>query len=126
MRVKPILKQAAEQERLDKMSPEDFMLEQLGLKVEPINRPAPKQIINEFGQIVDEEAQTPAPDPVKDYAVGQVQSAQNVGQLGLDDYADYLMQDPSVARVEQKRSECCVYWRETSLASTGEKSPSCG
>jgi hypothetical protein len=104
VRVKPILKQAAEQERLDKMSPEDFMLEQLGLKVEPINRPAPKQIINEFGQIVDEEAQTPAPDPVKDYAVGQVQSAQNVGQLGLDDYADYLMQDPEMAaQVLQQR-----------------------
>jgi hypothetical protein len=104
VRVKPILKQAAEQERLDKMSPEDFMLEQLGLKVEPINRPAPKQIINEFGQIVDEEAQTPAPDPVKDYAVGQVQSAQNVGQLGLDDYADYLMQDPKMAaQVLQQR-----------------------
>jgi hypothetical protein len=106
VRVKPILKQAAEQERLDKMSPEDFMLEQLGLKVEPINRPAPKQIINEFGQIVDEEAQTPAPDPVKDYAVGQVQSAQNVGQLGLDDYADYLMQDPKMAaQVLQQRPE---------------------
>jgi hypothetical protein len=137
VRVKPILKQAAEQERLDKMSPEDFMLEQLGLKVEPINRPAPKQIINEFGQIVDEEAQTPAPDPVKDYAVGQVQSAQNVGQLGLDDYADYLMQDPKMAaQVLQQRPElpglnkndqgACVYWRETSLASAGEKSSSCG
>ena len=104
VRVKPILKQAAEQERLAQMSPEDFMLEQQGLKVEPINRPAPKQIINEFGQIVDEEAPTPAPDPVKDYAVGQVQSAQNVGQLGLDDYADYLMQDPKMAaQVLQQR-----------------------
>ena len=97
-RLKPVVAQAKEQARLAGMTPEEFMLEQQGLKVAEPTKVAPKQVINEFGQIVNEEKEKAAPNPVQDYAVQQVQAAKESGQLGLGDFADYLMQDPEMAR----------------------------
>lgn len=96
-RVKPLVAQVQEQQRVEKLSPEEYMLEQTmqgGRGAAPV--PTGGRMKGALG--VNEVPEAPKPDTrTADYAVGQIQSAQNAGYLGLDDYADYLMQDPKMA-----------------------------
>jgi hypothetical protein len=103
-RVKPLVAQVQEQQRVEKLSPEEYMLEQTmqgGRGAAPV--PTGGRMKGALG--VNEVPEAPAPDTrLTDYAAEQIQSAQNAGYLGLDDYADYLMQDPKMAaQVLQQR-----------------------
>lgn len=97
MAVKPILDQMREQERLAATSPEDVMMEHLGMKMPEVaaKPPAPLRV-DEFGRVTDE-APAEERNPVQDYAAQQIQAARESGQLTPTDFADYLMQDPAMA-----------------------------
>jgi len=89
------------QEALDKVPPQDFMLEQLGMEVKPVK--AKKEVEPEirrgkgqmFGDVI---APPPAADTsVQQYAQGQFDAARGAGVFDLGDIADYMMQDPAKA-----------------------------
>ena len=91
----------AKQEALDKVPPQDFMLEQLGMEVKPVK--AKKETEPEirrgkgqmFGDVI---APPPAADTsVQQYAQGQFDAARGAGVFDLGDIADYMMQDPAKA-----------------------------
>lgn len=96
-----------EQRRVEKMSPEDFMLEQLGVTTPtaaapqtPAAPPKMRTVVDEFGQVTEVPEgveETEAATPAQTYMEGQVRAAQEAGRLGLDEYADYIMQDPKMA-----------------------------
>lgn len=88
--------QAEEQARVAKMTPEEFMLEQTmgGEGMQPAARAA-----GEKGALFGKEpAPVTSPDTsLVDYGTGQIEAARNMGAIGLDDYASFLMQDPAMA-----------------------------
>ncbi len=94
----------AEQQRLQGLSPEAFMLEQMGLETPAAAGAAPKTrtVINEFGQIVEEPIEAPkaegeAPSAGEQYLNQQVDAARQMGILDVADMADFAMQDPALA-----------------------------
>lgn len=103
----------AEQQRLQGLSPEAFMLEQMGLETPAAAGAAPKTrtVINEFGQIVEEPIEAPkaeveAPSAGEQYLNQQVDAARQMGMFavkddegGVDvtDYVNFAMQDPALA-----------------------------
>jgi len=96
-RVKPLVAQVQEQQRVEKLSPEEYMLEQTmqgGRKAAPA--PTGGRMKGALG--VNEVPEAPAPDTrVADYAAGQIDTARSMGLLDVKDYVDYLMQDPTMA-----------------------------
>lgn len=91
-----------EQQRVAGMTPEDYMLEQMGIA--PPEAPAPRMrtVIDEFGQIteVPETAPEAEAQPVKEgelYLNAQVQAARGMGLLDVEDVVDFAMQDPVLA-----------------------------
>lgn len=96
-RVQPIIQQEAERQRVAGMTPEDFMLEQMGQQDTGIQAAGRK---TNKGQLfpTEEIAPAPADTTLQDYAAGQITAAQGVGALTTNDYLDYLMQDPETAR----------------------------
>lgn len=100
-RTAKIRAEAQEQARLAGMSPEDFMLEQMGLTPQaPAPAPAPVTTIDEMGRIVEAPPAAPAApevSAVEQYAQQQIQAARDFGALGIDDYVKFLMQDPTMA-----------------------------
>ena len=96
-RVQPIIQQEAEKQRVAGMTPEDYMLEQMGQQDTGIQAAGRK---TNKGQLFPTEELAPAPadTTLQDYAAGQITAAQGVGALTTNDYLDYLMQDPETAR----------------------------
>lgn len=96
-RVKPLVQQVQEQQRVEKLSPEEYMLEQTmqgGREAAPA--PTGGRMKGALG--VNEVPEASAPDTrVADYAIGQIDAARSMGQLDVKDYVDYLMQDPTMA-----------------------------
>ena len=96
-----------EQRRVEKLSPEEFMMEQLGVTTPtaaapqaPAAPPKMRTVVDEFGQVTEVPEgveETEAATPAQTYMEGQVRAAQEAGRLGLDEYADYIMQDPKMA-----------------------------
>lgn len=99
--VKPALAKMAEQDRLAKTTPEDTMLDYLGIKMpEPgvVKPPAMRTVVDEFGRISEEPVEKPPTvSELAKYAAGQIQSARESGQFMTDDYIGYLMNDPAKA-----------------------------
>jgi len=89
-----------EEARRAALQPEDVMLEQLGMKVEPVEPPKTRMAIDEFGQVTEVPEGQEAAEPVsapQQYLTQQVEAARGFGQLALADYADFAMQDPKMA-----------------------------
>jgi hypothetical protein len=89
-----------EEMRRAEMQPEDVMLEQLGMKVEPVAPLKTRMVVDEFGQVTEVPEGQEAAEPVsapQQYLAQQVEAARGFGQLGLGDYADFAMQDPKMA-----------------------------
>jgi len=96
-RVKPLVAQVQEQQRVEKLSPEEYMLEQT-MQGGRGAAPAPTGGRMKGALGVNEVPEAPAPDTrVTDYATGQLDAARSMGQLDVKDYVDYLMQDPTMA-----------------------------
>ena len=95
-RTAKVREQAKEQQRVDALSPEEFMLEQTmgGEGIQAADRAK-----KEKGALFEREAAPAAPvdTSVADYAAGQLEAARNMGAIGLDDYVGFLMQDPTMA-----------------------------
>jgi hypothetical protein len=95
-RTAKVREQAKEQQRVDALSPEEFMLEQtmVGEGIQAADRAK-----KEKGALFEREAAPAAPvdTSVADYAAGQLEAARNMGAIGLDDYVGFLMQDPTMA-----------------------------
>jgi hypothetical protein len=92
-RVGPILEQA----RIDEMTPEDYMLEQMqgsyGQGIQRSQRTGAARTL--YKPSADIEAQNLE---LADYAAQQIGAARAAGDMDLGNYADYLMQDPKLAR----------------------------
>lgn len=89
-----------EEARRAALQPEDVMLEQLGMKVEPVEPPKTRMVVDEFGQVTEVPEGQEAAEPVsapQQYLMQQVEAARGFGQLALADYADFAMQDPKMA-----------------------------
>jgi hypothetical protein len=96
-RVKPLVAQVQEQQRVEKLSPEEYMLEQT-MQGGRGAAPAPTGGRMKGALGINEVPEPPAPDTrVADYATGQIDAARSMGQLDVKDYVDYLMQDPTMA-----------------------------
>lgn len=96
-RVKPLVQQVQEQQRVEKLSPEEYMLEQT-MQGGRGAAPAPTGGRMKGALGINEVPEPPAPDTrVADYATGQIDAARSMGQLDVKDYVDYLMQDPTMA-----------------------------
>ena len=95
-RTAKVREQAKEQQRVDAMSPEDFMLEQTmgGEGMQAAGRAK-----KEKGALFEREATPAAPvdTSVEDYATGQIEAARSMGAMGADDYVGFLMQNPTMA-----------------------------
>jgi hypothetical protein len=89
--------QEIEKQRIAGLSPEDYMLEQMGQQDQGIQASGRK---TNKGQLFPTEAPEPAPvdTTLQDYAAEQLTAAQNVGALTTKDRLDYLMQNPDMAR----------------------------
>ena len=95
-RVKKIAAEQEEQQRIAQMSPEDFMLQNLGQGRGAAPTPTGGRMKGALGaNEVAEEA--PADTTLTDYAAGQIQAARDVGRMDFGTYADYLMQSPALA-----------------------------
>ena len=90
-------KQELEKQRIAGLTPEDYMLEQMGQQDQGIRASGRK---TNKGQLFEAEAPAPAPvdTTLQDYAAEQLTAAQNVGALTTKDRLDYLMQNPEMAR----------------------------
>jgi hypothetical protein len=90
-------KQEVEKQRIAGLTPEDYMLEQMGQQDQGIRASGRK---TNKGQLFEAEAPAPAPvdTTLQDYAAEQLTAAQNVGALTTKDRLDYLMQNPEMAR----------------------------
>ena len=96
-RVKPLVAQVQEQQRVEKLSPEEYMLEQT-MQGGRGAAPAPTGGRMKGALGINEVPEAPAPDTrVADYAIGQIDAARSMGQLDVKDYVDYLMQNPTMA-----------------------------
>ncbi len=118
-KVRPVLNQIRKDEELAKMAPEDFMLQHVGVAppVTPTPKAPPREIINEFGQIVPAPEETTAVNPVQSYAQGQVDAARQSGQLDLDTMADYLMQNPQQAALVARQRPALQGFSKAELSS---------
>lgn len=89
--------QAQEQMRVAGMSPEDYMLEQMGQQEEGVRAAGRKE---NRGQLFAAEAPVaePVDTSVHDYVAEQMTAAQNAGALSMQDRLDYLMQNPAMAQ----------------------------
>jgi hypothetical protein len=89
--------QEIEKQRIAGLTPEDYMLEQMGQQDQGIRASGRK---TNKGQLFEAEAPAPAPvdTTLQDYAAEQLTAAQNVGALTTKDRLDYLMQNPEMAR----------------------------
>jgi len=90
----------AKQAELDKLPPQDFMLQQMGMEVKPVEAPkAAEPVVRRGkGQLFGVEETPPVADTsLQDYAKGQYEAARNVGVFDMGDTADYMMQDPAKA-----------------------------
>ena len=98
-----------ERMRLDAMTPEDYMLEQMGLQ-EPAApdaapKASPRYVIDEFGQVVEEaapepeatEEKAPQVNPAEAYLNQQAEIARSMGILDVPSLADFAMRDPTMA-----------------------------
>ena len=96
-RVKPLVEQVQEQQRVEKLSPEEYMLEQT-MQGGRGAAPAPTGGRMKGALGINEVPEPPKPDTrVADYATGQIDTARSMGLLDVKDYVDYLMQDPKMA-----------------------------
>ena len=103
-RVGPILEQA----RVDEMSPEDYMLEQMqgsyGQGIQRSQRTGAERTLYKPGADIEaqniELAEYAAQRNLElaDYATQQISAARSAGNLDLSSYADYLMRDPKLAQ----------------------------
>lgn len=90
--------QAQEQARLAGLTPEEFMMEQMGLSVQAPAAPAAKPLtIDQMGRIVEVPEPVTEVPAVEQYAQQQIEAARSFGALGIDDYVKFLMQDPTMA-----------------------------
>ncbi len=107
-KAREVARTLAEQQRLQGLSPEGFMLEQMGLETPAAEgaaapaAPKTRTVINEFGQIVEEPIEAPkaegeAPSAGEQYLNQQVDAARQMGVLDVADMADFAMQDPALA-----------------------------
>jgi hypothetical protein len=96
---KAFVTQQAKQAALDKMSPEEYMLQQMGMETKPLPKPKTKTIIDEYGQIkeVPDVPEKEEPSAAQKYMQEQFETAQGFGQLSTSDYADFMMRDPAMA-----------------------------
>lgn len=118
-RTAPIREQVVEQQRVEAMSPEDFMLEQVmqGEGVQAAGRPRAER-----GALMPlEKAQPTPPDTsVADYAAGQLEAARNRGVLSLDETVPYLLQNPAMAqRMVQTNTQMPGLTRQENAAVLG-------
>ena len=105
-RTKALRAQLAEQARLQGMSPEDFMLQEMGLEVKPVEKAPTKTTIDEMGRIIEEPVGQKQQTPEQAYAAQQIQTAKEFGALGRDDYIRFLLNDPAMAeRLVQTRTK---------------------
>ena len=97
-RVRSVLDAAKEQERRDAMSPEEYMLEQMqsraGQGIQVSGRKGAERSLYE----TEAAPPPPADTTLTDYATQQIGAARSAGDMDLGSYADYLMQDPNLAR----------------------------
>jgi hypothetical protein len=96
-RTKTLREQELEKQRVSGMSPEDYMLEQMGQQEEGMR--ATGRTENK-GQLFAAEAPAVVPEDtsLQDYVAAQMTAAQNAGALSAQDRLDYLMYDPEMAR----------------------------
>ena len=89
-------KQEAEKQRVAGMTPQEYMLEQMGEKIEPEISPEEHMI----QQLQQAHAPTKAEpvDPVAAQASELVKRAQGFGQTNASDYAEYIMNVPGLAQ----------------------------
>ncbi len=89
---------AQEQQRVAKLSPEEFMLEQTmrGEGVQAAGR-AKGERGALFGKEEAAAPVAPVDTTLQDYASGQIEAARNSGALGMDNIVGYLMQNPQMA-----------------------------
>jgi hypothetical protein len=90
----------AKQAELDKLPPQDFMLQQMGMEVKPVKakEEAAPVVRRGKGQLFGvEETPQVADTSLQEYAKGQYEAARNVGVFDMGDTADYMMQDPTKA-----------------------------
>lgn len=99
---KKVAEQLLEQQRREQMSPEAFMLEQMGIKETPVEEAAPpamRTVVDEMGRITEVPVdQAEAPSAAEQYATQQIETARSAGLLTLPDLREYLMSDPALAR----------------------------
>ena len=120
-RTKAIRAQAEAQARLQGMSPEDFMLQQMGLEVTPVEKAPTRTTVDEMGRIIEEPVNKPAAaTPEQTYAAQQIQAAKDFGALGRDDMVRFLLNDPEMAaRLVQSRPRLPDMTRAESEAMLG-------
>lgn len=106
-RVKPLHDKLVEDERYNAMTPEERLMESLGIKqaapaeTEAEEQQAPQYTIDENGRVVEvsKQKETPKLSPEQAYAEKQLQQATDFGQLMLDDKVSWLMQNPAMAKL---------------------------
>ena len=110
-RVKPLYDKMMEDERYNAMSPEERLMESVGVKqaapaetAEPEAETAPQYTVDEMGRVVEAGKEQAAPETPEqtyaaNYAAQQLQRATDFGQLMLDDKVAYLMDNPAMAKL---------------------------
>lgn len=106
-RVKPLYEKLKEDERFNALTPEERMLESLGIKQPtPVEEaPAaktPRYVIDEMGRVVEASEAEKAKEektPELLYAEKQLQQASDFGQFMLDDKVAWLMDNPAMAKL---------------------------
>ena len=103
-KAKKVMAAAEKKAALEAMPVEDFMLQELGMEVKPVEQKqvAAPVIRRGKGQLFGVEETPPAKDTsLQDYAAGQLDAARQVGltnfKVDSGDIADYMMQDPTKA-----------------------------
>ena len=96
---KAYVNQQTKQAELAGMTPQEYMLQQMGMETKPLPKPKTKTIIDEYGQIKEvlDVPEKKEPSAAQKYMQEQFETAQGFGQLSLSDYADFMMQDPQMA-----------------------------
>jgi len=89
-------KQDAEKRRIAGLTPQQYMLEQMGHPEQEELSPE-EHMIQQLNGAIPQQT-TEKPDPLAEYAAQNVERARGFGQTELGDYADYIMQDPAKAK----------------------------
>jgi Large polyvalent protein associated domain 38 len=95
-RVQTTLAKIEADAKVANMSPEEFMLQNMGEGRGAAAAPTGGRMKGALGANEVAE-QPPADTTLADYAAGQVQAARDVGHMDLGTYADYMMQKPALA-----------------------------